>query len=373
MPFKSCISVQLLEPTIYVEPISDATFVIRGTIDINLPNETTMKSISVRFDGKMETKSYISSSMSAGGFAQRKSIAHHRLVLYPTMEQMGTSCPLILKAGLTHYGFEMQVPSKLPETIDCSDVKVNYHVTAVMEHESNSFLRLRRSSTVKTCARQDMRIVRLPSGNLLVGNNACEFIDSRTHTSAWLQYQVLVDKKSVALGSDLPITLRMVPTREEVSVDGVTVQILERRDVFGKSTHTSHAVQTLLRSVTNETTFPKAALPELWEGTIRYSIPIGKSLVHSTQANCDFDVKHTLLVSMVLSAPGGIAGRMRKLVTFQSKIDLLDEAVGKLGSLKVPTYDSPPPFDNAVFVYGEYDRKFTDPTAYSEIDNNEPN
>jgi len=70
---------------------------------------------------------------------------------------------------------------------------------------------------------------------------------------------------------------------------------------------------------------------------------------------------------MVLSTTGGSTGRMRKLVTFQSKIDLLDEAVGKLGSLKVPTYDSPPPFDDSVFVFGEYDRKFADPPAYSEI------
>ncbi|KAK4516279.1 Guanine nucleotide exchange factor lte1 [Mucor velutinosus] len=373
MPFKSFISVQLLEPTIYVEPISNSNLVIRGTININLSSTTIVKSISVRFDGKMKTKNYISSSASAGGFAQKRSIAHHCLVLYPVEEQTDTNCPLILKAGLTHYGFEMQVPSKLPETVDCSDVKVNYHVTAVMEYESNSFLRVGRSSTAQSCAKQDVCIVRLPSGNLFFGSNTCEFIDSRTHTSDWLEYQVLVDKKSIALGSELPITFRMMPVREEVSVEGVNVQILERRDVFRKSTRTSYAVQSLLTAATNETEIPKTALPELWEGTIRYSILVGKSLVHSTLANSDFDIKHTLLVSIVLSAPGGIAGRMRKRVTFQSKIDLLNEAVGKLGSLKVPTYDSPPPFDDSTFVYGEYDRKFTDPIAYSDIHNNEHN
>ncbi|KAF1797450.1 hypothetical protein FB192DRAFT_1399962 [Mucor lusitanicus] len=267
----------------------------------------------------------------------------------------------------------MQVPSKLPETVDCSDVKVNYHVTAVMEYESNFFLRMGRSSVAKSCAKQEVCIVRLPHGNLLVGNNACEVIDDRTHTSAWLQYQVLVDKKSISIGSELPITFRMLPTRKEVSVDGVNVQIMERRDLFGKSTHTSHAVQSLLPAATNETKIPKTVLPELWEGTVRYNIPAGKSLVHSTLANADFDIKHTLLVSMVLSTPGGVAGRMRKLVTFQSKIDLLNEAVGKLGSLKVPTYDSPPPFDDSTFVYGEYDRKFTDPISYCDINNDEHN
>ncbi|GAN01028.1 hypothetical protein MAM1_0004d00459 [Mucor ambiguus] len=373
MPFKSLMSVQLLEPTIYVEPIFDATLVIRGTINVNLPSTTTVKSISVQFDGKMEVNSYFSSVMNAGGYSKKRSIAHHRLVLYPAMEQTDTNCPLILKSGLTHYSFEMQVPSSLPETIDCPDVKVNYHVTAVMEYESNSFLRVGRSNTTKSCTKQDVRIARLPSGNLLAGNNACEFIDSRTHTSAWLQYQILVDKKSIALGSELPITFRIIPTRENVSVEGVSVYILERRDVFGKYAHTSHEVQPLLPAATNEKKVPKTALPELWEGTIRYSIPVGKSLVHSTMANEDFDIKHTLLVSMILTTPGGVGGNIQKLVTFQSKIDLLDEAIGKLGSLKVPTYDSPPPFDDSIFVYGEYDRKFTDPTAYSDIHDDERN
>ncbi|KAG1059465.1 hypothetical protein G6F42_028305 [Rhizopus arrhizus] len=119
----SCISVQLLEPTIYVESNSDACNVVRGTININLPKTTTVKSISVRFDGKMETKSYSFDSMDAGGFAQKKPLARQRLVLYPTMEQVDANRPLVMNAGLTQFGFEMQIPSKLPETIDCSDVK----------------------------------------------------------------------------------------------------------------------------------------------------------------------------------------------------------------------------------------------------------
>ncbi|KAF1797449.1 hypothetical protein FB192DRAFT_1290771 [Mucor lusitanicus] len=269
----------------------------------------------------------------------------------------------------------MPMPSKLPETVDCSDVKVNYHVTAVMEYESNSLLRVGRSNAAKSCGKQEVRIVRLPHGNLLVGNNACELIDSGTHTSAWLQYRVLVDKKSISLGSELPITFRMMPTRDKISVEGINVQILERRDVFGKSTHTNHTVEYLSPAATNETKIPKATLSEAWEGTIRYNIPAGKSLVHSTLANADFDIKHALLVSMVLSIPGGgLGGRTQKLVTFQSKIDLLDQAVGKLGSLKVPTYDCPPPFDDdSTFVYNEYDDKYNDPIAYCDIHDDEHN
>lgn len=370
----SYISVQLLESTIYVESNSDASNVVRGTININLPKTTTVKSISVRFDGKMETKSYSFDSMDAGSFAQKKPLARQRLVLYPTLEQVDANRPLVMNAGLTQFGFEMQIPSKLPETIDCSDIKVSYHVTAVMEYQSNSFLRVGRN--IKECAKQDVRVARLPYENILVGDNMCEHIDSRTHKSAWLHYQILVNKKAVALGSELPITFRMLPIHNGVSVDRVAVQMLERRDLFRESTHTSHSVHSILPSSNNKTIIPNTALSEPWEGTVKYNIPEGKSLVHSTQEYSDFNVSHTLLVSIALSIPGTgrfAASRVQKMVTFQANIDLLDETIGELGSLKLPTYDSPPPFDNSDYVFGEYDRKFADPPAYSEIHATEHN
>lgn len=55
----SCITIQLLEPTIYIETNSSTNCnVIRGTLNINLQKTTTVKTISVTFDGRMETKSY---------------------------------------------------------------------------------------------------------------------------------------------------------------------------------------------------------------------------------------------------------------------------------------------------------------------------
>lgn len=368
----SCISVQLLEPTIYVEPNSETCNVVRGTINIHLPKTTTVKSISVRFDGKLKTKGYTFDAMDASGFAQKKSLARQRLVLYPTMEQVDAHRPLVMNAGLTQFGFEMQIPSRLPETIDCPDVKVTYYVTAVMEYQSSSssFLRMGRSSTVKEFAKQDVRVARLPYENILVGDSMSDPIDSRTHKSAWLHYQILVDKKAVALGSELPITFRMLPTYNGVSVDRVAIQMLERRDLFRESTRTTHSVHSILPSASNKTTIPTTALSEPWEGTIKYGIPEGKSLVHSTQEYSDFSVSHTLLVSIALSVPGAgrfTISRVQKMVTFQANIDILDETIGELDSLKLPTYDSPPPFDSSDYVFGEYDRKFADPPAYSEI------
>lgn len=302
--------------------------------------------------------------------SHKKAIAHQRLTVYPTPEQIKANRPLVLNTGLTHFGFEMQVPSKLPETIDCADIKVNYQLTASMEYYPvNSFLRATRRTLKESC-KQEIRVARLPYENILIGDTMSDPIDSRIHKCAWLNYQILVDKKAVALGSELPITFRFLPTYEGVSVDRVSVQMLEKRNLFRDTTRTSHSVYGIVPRKSNPTHLPTEVLTGDWEGTINYHVPEGKALVHSTQKYSDFNISHTLLVSISLSVPdtGRInSSRTHKMVTFQAHIDILNEAVGELDSLKLPNYDSPPPFDNSTYVYGEYDRKFVEPPSYSEI------
>lgn len=366
----SCISVQLLEPTIYVNSKSDLNNAIRGTIDINLTRTTTIKSISVRFDGKMETKGSAFDIIDATGkLGKKKAMARQRLVIYPTMEQENVYCPLVLQAGLTHYGFEMQIPSRLPESIDCPDIKVGYYVTAVIEYESQTFLG---SRFIKECAKQQVHVTRLPYENIILSDDA-QPVDSRTHRSSLLHYQILVSKKAVALGSELPITFRFMPQHEQLFIDRVGIQLLERREICKRGQcHTSYSIQNIAPS--NSTQFPKHPLSELWEGTLDYTIPENKSIVHSTSAYSEFNVSHTLLVSLALSIPQSSgrfnSGRVQKMLTYQCHIDLLDASVGGKDVLKLPTYDFPPPFDNDdshSVVFPEYDRKFVDPPAYSDL------
>ncbi|KAI7890117.1 uncharacterized protein EV154DRAFT_512533 [Mucor mucedo] len=364
----SNITLDLLEPTIYVESNSVNSNVIRGTVNINLPKTTTVKTLSVIFEGQLDTKSYSFEAIeSSGSFARKKPLARQRLVLYPTLEQENASRPLILNAGLTQYGFEMQIPSGLPESIDCSEIKVEYSVTAVMDvYPTNSFLRVSRGSHKETF-KQSVRVARLPYENVLMGDSMSEPIDSRSHQATWLEYQIVVSKKAVALGNNLPVTFRFSPTHEGVIVDRVTLQMLERRDVHRDVTHSNHSVFGIQPCKKNAVTFPRGVLKESWEGTVSYQIPNGRSLSHSTQDYSDFRVSHTLLVSITLSVPGTGRCRVTKLLTFQANIDLLDKTIGDLDTLELPTYDSPPPFDNTKVVFGEYERKFADPPNYSDI------
>jgi hypothetical protein len=370
----SYLSIRLLEPTIYVEPTSTTTnSAVRGTLNLNLPKTTTIKSISIRFSGKMETSNNVNSIENSAN----KYLAREHLVLYPTTEQQKNR-PLIMNSGLTQYGFEMQVPSGLPESIDCSEVKVKYQVTAVMEYYSTNSKKLslwQRTPIKKQVTAQDIRIVRLPHSDILMGDTMSDPIDSHTRKSPWLDYQIIVNKKAVSLGSKLPITFKFTPIIEGgVSINRVSVQMLEKRCLYhGEETKTSYAVHSILPATRNKT--PSSVLTEPWEGTIDYSLPReesnNKTLVHSTQEYLDFNVNHTLLISIALSIPDTvnhlITKRVHKMVTFQAQIDLLSESIGELDSLKLPTYDSPPPFDNTEYVFGECDRKFADPPAYSDI------
>ncbi|KAI8878366.1 hypothetical protein K501DRAFT_258717 [Backusella circina FSU 941] len=369
----SNITVQLLEPNIYIESESesDACNVIRGTVNLNIPKTTTINALSVRFDGKMETKNNTFDIMESST-CSKKPLVRQRLVLYPNIEQPAQR-PLVLSAGLTQFGFEMQIPSGLPETIDCSDISVNYHVTAVMEYYTTSTSFIKTSSSrrlVKQIAKQNVRIARLPNSHLLIGDNINPTIDSRTHKSNWLHYQILVDKKAVSIGSELPVTFLLSPAKKGVCVDRISVQVLERRDLYNLDTniHTRHAVHAI-RPVSSSSNIPlRQSLDKKCEGTIDYQIPENKSLVHSTQSYSEFSVSHTLLVSLSLSLENPKnQSRSLKTVTFQTKIDILDAAVNETELLKLPRYDAPPPFDNTEYVFGEYDRKFAEPPAYEDL------
>lgn len=388
----SYLNIQLLEPTIYVEPTSTTTNdVVRGTLNINLPKTMTVQSIAVYFDGKMETDK----NSNASNCSANKTLALEHLFLYPTTTEQNDR-PLILNAGLTQYGFELQVPSGLPESINCSEVKVNYRISAVMEYYSNNSNRnkltpWRRASCIKKqIGTQDIHIARLPHSDILMGETMSGPIDSHVHKSTWLDYQIIVNKKAVSLGSELPITFHFTPVIEGgVSIGSVSVQMLEKRCLhYSDETKTSFGVHSLMAgtsstattSSTSSNKIPLGKLTKPWEGTINYIIPSKEGhnnnnnnnqvLVHSTQDYSDFNVEHTLLISISLSVRGTGASkgkRVQKMVTFQTQIDVLSETIGELDSLGLPTYDSPPPFDNTEFVFGEYDRKFADPPMYSDI------
>ncbi|KAI8875762.1 hypothetical protein K501DRAFT_201931 [Backusella circina FSU 941] len=365
----SRITVQLLEPTLYIQSDSNPSNVIRGTINLNLPKTTSIKSLSVNFNGKLETKVGGFDVLDTNGYSIKKTVACQKLALYPTADQPSEHS-LVLNAGQTQFGFEMQVPPGLPETVDCADIQVNYNVTAVVEYYSDTHRFLGSSRRlVKDFTKQNIRVSRLPDTNVLSGDNVNPSLDSRTHRCTWLYYQILTDKKSVALGSDLPVTLRFTPLRAGVTIDRINVQMLERRDIYANATHTSQSIHAILPSRNNKTNLPRTALNGIWKGEILYQIPEGRSLIHSTQHYSDFNVTHTLLVSLTLSIPGEnkMNQRVQRMMTYQTDIDILDQTVSELDPLKLPCYDGPPPFDEIEHVLGDYERKFVDPPAYDDI------
>lgn len=353
-----CISLQLLERTMYVDPSSDLNNAVRGTIQLNFPKSTTIQSISVVFDGIIESKG------TRGSFSRKRPITRERLILYPPEDHCRA---LVLSSGPTQFGFEMQIPSKLPESIHCQDVKVRYSVTAIVHYRSASFLRALSTGTDK----KRLHIARVPSANDLLLSDAASH--ARFIKYKWLHYQVALNQKTVALGSDLPITFRFVPQQENVTVEYVGIQLLERRNIT--SQHIGNSIQAVFPARSNKTSLPCEPLKEEWEGTINYTIPKNASIVHSTQAYSDFSVSHTLLVNISLSiqAKKGrlqTKSRIQKMLSFQTQIDLLDPVLSKSDTLKLPSYDSPPPFDESAphyIVFPEYDRKFVDPPAYTDV------
>jgi hypothetical protein len=339
------LNIQVLEPAIYLEPNSLATSnVIHGTVNLYFPKAVAVKSLSVCFEGTMEYKSYCNTV---------KNIAHERLALYPSDNQQA-STPFIVGAGSTQFGFEMQITSRLLESINCSWVKVYYYVTATVEYSTvrnAPFIllcsipsKIRIATTTKK-VKQPISIVRLPSYDTLI--DASDAISSGTRTTDWITYRISVDKKTVPIGSQLPIAFNLTPVPgNDVFINNVSVQLIEECNIYhGYETRSSYSVKSIFPCKCNHSFIPKGKLIEPWEGTIFYEIPANQALVQSTQQYSEFYVKHVLLISIALHKQGN----KKNTIMFQAHIDLLSKAVGDLESLKLPMYDTrpPPPFDSA--------------------------
>jgi hypothetical protein len=247
--------------------------------------------------------------------------------------------PLVLRAGVTEIGFEMKVPSRLPESVNCRDFSVNYQVSAHMECDSNGLFKSPLYNG-KVISAQDIPIVRLPTTRLITDNNVNLISDFRTYTSEWMDYQILVEKKTVSLGSVLPISFSLLPKKKGITIDHMSVQILEDRDIFTSYTHRTQSAHTIVPFLNNKTNIPNTPMAGTWEGTVVYKVPSNISLVHSTKKYDDYNITHTLAVHLLLSSPSSKKSKVRckNMIIFKTKIDLLAEIPNEHSLIELPPY-----------------------------------
>ncbi|KAF1806184.1 hypothetical protein V8B55DRAFT_1454618 [Mucor lusitanicus] len=333
------LSIQLLEPIIFIGSNLETSPVIRGTVNVDFQKSCIIKKLQLDFSGMMKTQ------WTQGEKSRRhqQNIADSHLQLYPTSES-ALSPPLLLNSGSTRFSFEMPLPAGIPETISCSQVNVDYSITVSLDYKKDG------ASQMHEEIKKQVVLARLPDTGMIAGENYPATIDSHKHFSNWCQYRITIDTKTAVLGSKLPLKIEIAPTVKDLRLKQVFLQLVERRTVtptVDNVDHTTQSVYFLYPAKGHTLTLPNRALGQNWQGSCLYQIPDDNSVSHSTQKYNYFGVSHLLLVSLLVSIPDSTSPNGRfttRTISFQTHIDLLDKHVAQLGDrefTKLPSYDCP--------------------------------
>ncbi|KAI8636349.1 hypothetical protein BD408DRAFT_426262 [Parasitella parasitica] len=335
------LSIQLLEPIVFIDSNLETSPVIRGTVNVNFQKSCIIDKLQLDFNGILKT----CWTQAEETKQNQENIAFSHLQLYPTSEQAASSPPLLLNSGSTRFSFEMPLPAGIPETVSCPQVNVEYTMSASLKYKKDS------ASQMHEEIKKQIILARLPDMGIIAGENYPATIESHKHFSNWCQYRITIDTKSAVLGSKLPLRIEIAPTAKELRLKQVFLQLVERRNVTliqdSSPDRTSQSVHFLYPAKGSALFLPNRPITENWQGSCLYQIPDDNTISHSTQKYSNFHVSHLLLVSLLISVPDASHTNGRhttRTISFQTQIDLLDSHVAQLGDCeftKLPSYDCP--------------------------------
>jgi hypothetical protein len=227
----------------------------------------------------------------------------------------------VLNSGSTLYSFEIPLPADLPETVKCEQINVEYNIISKINYNSKYHEEIEKKVT----------LARLPEEHFNIDDSEQQQLKN------WCKYRIKIDKHSIALGSRLPIEVDITPFISGLRLKQIFVQLIERRTVNSNTNQLCH----FLYPTKNNITLPQLPLTKNWKNTFYYEIPKDK-VSHSTNEYDDFNIKHVLLVSLIVSCPDGNRRYNDKTISFQTQIDLLDsQLIHCEPSIKLPPYDYP--------------------------------
>ncbi|CAO3703855.1 unnamed protein product [Rhizopus stolonifer] len=283
------LSIQLLEPVIFVGSHINTSPVLRGIINISSYKKCSMKQLAIHFQGVAKIRFVLNNKLTS----DERLITRKDLTLYSSLHDE-IDKPLNSDSNAL-FSFELPLPTGLPETIQSPQIQVSYQFTLSMDYIKNK-------KKLSQRANKSVIVVRLPHSGLLAGENLPEMIGSRKHISPWCQYRITI-QKSVALGSTLPIQFELVPMVKGFKLKHVFVQLLERRTVIPEvdgQERTGQFCYFIHPTKRSSLQLPSNALHDVWETSVEYQIP-QKSVTHSTKSYRNFSVEHLLLISFVIN------------------------------------------------------------------------
>ncbi|EPY51319.1 arrestin/PY protein 2 [Schizosaccharomyces cryophilus OY26] len=207
-----------------------------------------------------------------------------------------------IQDGNYEYPFDYQLPQDVPESIEgVPGCHIVYTLTACLERATIP------SSNLESALQ--LRLIRT------IPPNSLDLMHSMSVSDIWpskVNYETSIPSKVYAIGSEIPINLKLYPLLKGLGIGKVTIVLKEYCSLFITSKAFSSTSRKDFKRVLAKKTVPGLAMiDDCWQDQIK--IPIPDSLGECTQ-DCDLNcirVHHKLRLSISLLNPDGHISELR--------------------------------------------------------------
>ncbi|CAO3593256.1 unnamed protein product [Absidia cylindrospora] len=289
MLFHKSLSIDLIEPIVYLHGPKDkhSINILRGVVHLQLKRPIPMDSLTIQFVGTSKTL--------------WPEALHHwdKQVLVDSIIPI-CKTPMHLKKGAHAFPFEILLSNALSESIECGLGHVRYKVICQVHTRSDwraSSLLL--FNTTKLQAKQSVMLVRLPP------HDTPRCITQTHNVTPHDQLNMVVESAHLTPGALLPVSLHFSNPDAILSLDSLTVKLIERQKFRAPSKQTTRILH---HEITLQQQNQQSATDQGDPSETRfvYWIPDSQSLqVHPTTTNRIIRVRHWIQVALTLTLTNG--------------------------------------------------------------------
>ncbi|KAI8064688.1 hypothetical protein BC940DRAFT_320886 [Gongronella butleri] len=287
MLFCKSLSIDLIEPVVYLHGPKDkhTTNILRGIIRFRCKRTMYIDSVTLKFIGVSKT-------------LWPEASQHWDKQVLVDSEIPISHTPMYLKGGKHAFPFEILLSNTLSESIECGLGHVRYKLICQIRTQSHwrSFLlpKTAAPAAAHIRAKRSVILVRLPS------QDSPRCISQTHHLQEQQQLNMVIETAHVTPGAALPLSLHFSHPEAIVSLQQLSVKLIERQKFRAPSKQTT-------RILHHEITLQQQQ--QCWadqEARFIYIVPDSRSLqVHPTTTNRIIRVRHWIQVSLSLTLKNG--------------------------------------------------------------------
>ncbi|KAH8553391.1 hypothetical protein BGW37DRAFT_555463 [Umbelopsis sp. PMI_123] len=359
--FQKAISIQLVEPVIYIRGgnanVIQYNNIIRGFVVVHSSRLTVIQDIRLQLIGVAKTLWPEGIGADGSQTHDKKRFLHQSINI--DLGNGDDSDRLYnVYSGYNRFPFEMFVPSDVPESIECELGYVEYRLIASMRRPRRFPL------SSEFVAQVPVQLIRLPVDVSGSGDSPAESISISRGLPEFGDYSITVEKHIVSPGTTLPVSLRFLSLVPKARIESVTVKIHERCTIRAPDKGVTRIINHKVTLRRTDQVSPNlginmddlCGLP--WEDRLFYEIPDDRKMpLHPSTSYRDINIRHWIQVLVKVSVPNPneeeVGPLLVKEVMLDSKIWILRAGATTVDFVTLPQYSERIQGDDMCLAWGD--------------------